>query len=390
MSKKLEDYEWMCPKPFVGIFTESTGEILPCCELHKSSHVLGDLKTVEKNSFKDFYHSQPMVRLRNAMKNNNDKDYVNEVCKNCISRENHNLDSGRTISIKKYFNVHKHKKEELEKIIETETPTFIQSPLLMSLGQGQCNLKCGMCGDTVSSARRRESIELGEINSSFPLTRISNCDSFKKDIDWMLDNCLEFELPEGEPLMLNISYDILKKLNKNVHIEVSTNGTIDVNKFIEHTKEFDKVDVFVSIEGGEKVNSYIRYPSDWDTIIKNFDKLFSCSNFNVKFISTLNALNVGKFTELKSDIGDRPWTEGNLIWYNYPWMLSSIPDDVKEIYLDDLNRFGNTKIFNLVKEAVYNEKHMLELMRHCKRRDKLRGTYLLDVFPEWKNYYNVS
>src|SRR6056300_1246490 len=139
MSKKLEDYEWMCPKPFVGIFTESTGEILPCCELHKSSHVLGDLKTVEKNSFKDFYHSQPMVRLRNAMKNNNDKDYVNEVCKNCISRENHNLDSGRTISIKKYFNVHKHKKEELEKIIETETPTFIQSPLLMSLGQGQCN-----------------------------------------------------------------------------------------------------------------------------------------------------------------------------------------------------------------------------------------------------------
>lgn len=388
MSKKLEDYEWICPKPFIGIFTESTGEILPCCELHKNSDILADLKTVDKNSFKDYYHSKSMKRLRSAMKYNKDQKFLDDVCKNCITKEKNNLESGRKLSLKKFFNEHIHKKEELEKIIETEEdPTFVQSPLLMSLGQGQCNLKCGMCGDTVSSARRRESIELGEIASSFPLTRITNCDNFKKDIDWMLDNCLEFELPEGEPLMLNISYDILKKLDKNVHVEVSTNGTIDVDKFIEHTKKFKKVDVFVSIEGGEKVNSYIRYPSDWKTIMKNFDKLSSCKNFNVKFISTLNALNVGKFTELKSDIGNRPWIEGNLIWYNYPWMLSSIPYDVKQIYLEDLNKFGAEGISTLVNEAVYNEKHMTELMIHCKRRDKLRGTNLLEAFPEWKKYY---
>ena len=91
-------------------------------------------------------------------------------------------------------------------------------------------------------------------------------------------------------------------MNKNKNVLVTTNGTINVDKFIQHAKDFKYVNIAVSIEGGKDVNTYIRYPSNWDTILQNFDKLSEYKNFEVVFNSTMNALNVGKFTKMKKDI----------------------------------------------------------------------------------------
>jgi len=171
---------------------------------------------------------------------------------------------------------------------------------------------------------------------------------------------------------------------------VTTNGTINVDKFIEYAKDFKYVNIAVSIEGGKDVNTYIRYPSKWKSILQNFDKLSKHKNFEVVFNSTMNALNVGKFTKMRKDIAKRKWRVGNIIRGNAPWEVSSIPDDVREIYLNDLYEFGEQSIITLIENRVYNEKNMIKLMQHCKRRDNLRGTYLPDVFPEWKKYYEET
>ena len=390
MAKKLEDYEWMCPDAFVNIYGAGEGTYLPCCmtEIWKIGEETGEkLANVKNDSFEDYYNSSLMKKFREAFKKN-DKKFLNKTCATCINSEKSGLQSLRTTNLQKYYDEWKHKKEELEKIIENDSlPTFIQSPTFSALGQGQCNLKCGMCDDYISSARKRESIELGEISKNYPTSIIKHGEKFYRDLDWMLENCLEFELPMAEPLMVKYSYEIIKKLGKNKKLKVVTNGTINVDKFIDHVKDFKHVEVNVSIEGGEKVNTYIRYPSKWKTIIENFDKLSNLKNSNVSFISTINALNIGKFTQLKRDIGDRPWNQGSIIMNNNPWKISSIPDDVKEIYLNDLYEFGNKNIINFLENRVYDEKNMIELMKHCKRRDKLRKAYLPDVFPEWTKYY---
>ena len=31
MAKKLEDYKWLCPEPFVNLATQTTGAMMPCC-----------------------------------------------------------------------------------------------------------------------------------------------------------------------------------------------------------------------------------------------------------------------------------------------------------------------------------------------------------------------
>ena len=396
--KKLQDYKWMCPQPFANVSTDPYGVWQPCCTAQFDERLSSDedweklltkkdLKNVKTDSFTDYYRSDYMTKVRDAFRKG-DKDFLSDMCKQCIKSEEYGLQSPRTVSLEKFNNEFKHKKSELERIIEEDCePTFFESPMLISLGGNLCNLKCGMCHDFVSSARKAESMKLGEIEKSSALLVPEHCDEFYKDLDFIIDNSLEFELPQAEPLLVEYNYEILKRLKEGCKLKVVTNGTINTDRFISLAKHLDAT-VNISIEGGKDVNTYIRYPSKWETIIENYDKLDK--HFDVSFISTINSLNIGKFTQLKKDIGHRKWNQGSVIVNNRPYTLSAIPNDVKEIYLNDCYEFGMPELINYLEDIVYDEKVMTELMQHCKRRDTLRGTYLPDVFPEWKKYYEKT
>tara|TARA_Y100001937_G_C7112046_1_gene328125 strand:+ start:224 stop:1417 length:1194 start_codon:yes stop_codon:yes gene_type:complete len=396
--KRLEDYKWMCPQPFANVSTDPYGIWQPCCTAQFDERLSSDedweklltkkdLKNVRTDSFTDYYRSDYMTKVRDAFRKG-DKNFLSDMCKQCIKSEEYGLQSSRTVSLEKFFNQYKHKKEELERIIDEDCePTFFESPILISLGGNLCNLKCGMCHDSVSSARKAESIKLGEIEKSSALLVPEHCDEFYKDLDFIINNSLEFELPQAEPLLVEYNYEILKRLKEGCRLKMVTNGTINTDRFISLAKHLDAT-VNISIEGGKDVNTYIRYPSKWETIIENYDKLDK--HFDVSFMSTINSLNIGKFTQLKKDIGHRKWNQGSVIVNNRPYTLSAIPDDVKEIYLNDCFEFGMIGLINYLEDSVYDEKVMTELMQHCKRRDTLRGTYLPDVFPEWKKYYEKT
>ena len=50
---------------------------------------------------------------------------------------------------------------------------------------------------------------------------------------------------------------------------------------------------------------------------------------------------------------------------------------------------GATDLIKYLENAEYNETDMWKMLMHIKRRDRLRGTNLLKVFPEWKEYYET-
>ena len=398
MVKKLEDYEWICPEPFANVSTDPYGVWQPCCVAQFEERLTTDedweklltkkdLKNVKTDTFKDYYRSEFMSKVREAFKKG-DKDFLSDMCKQCVQSEKYNLQSLRQVSLEKFSNQYSHKKEELERIIDEDCePTFFINPTLQSLAGYLCNLKCGMCHNSVSSARKAESMKLGEIEKSSALFVPTHSDKFYGELDFIIENSLEFELPQAEPLLVEYNYEILKRLKKGSKLKLVTNGTINPDRFISLAKHLDTT-VNISIEGGKNVNTYIRYPSDWDTIIKTYDTLDK--HFDVSFLSTINSLNIGKFTQLKKDIGHRKWNQGSVIVNNRPYTLSAIPDDVKESYLNDCYEFGMPKLISYLEDSVYDEKVMVELMQHCKRRDKLRKTYLPSVFPEWSKYYEKT
>jgi MoaA/NifB/PqqE/SkfB family radical SAM enzyme len=170
---------------------------------------------------------------------------------------------------------------------------------------------------------------------------------------------------------------------------VSTNGTIDPTKFITLCKKFKTVKVDISIEGVRNVHEYIRYPSKWNTIVNNYKKLI-LSNIKPTFVTTINALNVGRLHEILEVLPENKVSFSSLVTNNF-YSLNSIPPDIKDVYLKRLSGFKYFKqkqtLIDYLNNTEYNEQDMVQMIQHIKRRDKLRGTNLLDVFPEWKEYY---
>ena len=59
---------------------------------------------------------------------------------------------------------------------------------------------------------------------------------------------------------------------KNIKVNYHTNGTIYDTELLELWKHFKRVDLFLSFDGIDRINKYVRYPSLHDTVVNNLKK----------------------------------------------------------------------------------------------------------------------
>ena len=121
---------------------------------------------------------------------------------------------------------------------------------------------------------------------------------------------------------------------------------------------------------------------------------------DVTFVSTINALNIGHIDEIYtkakqhgSDFLDS--VAVSYVVHDHPtgMNVAAVPDDIKEQYLD---RYFNLPYevakkmqpyIKLLEETQHNPTMTKILMTRLKKRDQLRGTNLLELWPEWEPYY---
>ncbi len=383
--KKLEDYEWICPEPFANLMTTTSSNYIPCCALDYDAlykNHYNELISTKDHTIKEYYESKFLNKFRTAIKNN-DKEFLQDICKNCISTEKSGNRSHRQYYLSRYVKgVFRHKKKELEKIIDNNSvPNFLHSVEPLSVGGNICNLACNMCGPGCSSKYNSEAYKLNEEKSMFPMS--SNYGKFIEDLNKF--DILEMKFTGGEPLLIKKNYEIMSQLSKDTIIRIITNGTVNPSKLIKTLKGFKQVVINVSAEGPKEVTEYIRHGSSFDTVLKHFDMMRKVWFNNVMFTTTINALNITRIPEL---LNIRKGHAGSPVTNNF-YSLNSIPDDIKEMHLQKLYEIGNIDLIKFLENAEYNETDMWKMLRHIKRRDRLRGTNLLDVFPEWKEYYET-
>ena len=413
MTKKLEDYEWICPEPFTNVYTSTAGYYAPCCCLTIN---ISDVDTIDwaevnliekkfynitDNSFSEFYNSLIMKKLRSAMKNNNDKEFLNKICSICKNQEKSGNKSHRQWYVERFTNGEfKNKKNELENIIEKNiSPTFFHSVEYDALGGNLCNLSCNMCNENSSSRYFSESIKLNEIkNKKKSLIQLKPNEKVLKELPDILSKTNELKLVGGEPLMSEYTYKLMQMVTEpeNVILRIITNATNNPERFIKLANLFKKVIINVSIEGYQEVNDYIRYPSKWNVIQENVKKLKTIKNNKIIFVSTINALNIGKLYEIIENVKE-DYTMSSIVTNNF-YSINSIPDDIKNMYLNlyysKINKYNSLgkeqakKLIKYLEYSIYNEQDMIKMIQHIKRRDKLRNTNMLNLFPEWKFYYN--
>lgn len=394
--KKLEDYHWICPEPFTNVMHSVSGNIKPCCAFHAPPEILkkhGWKRYHSRcDSFTDFYNSDQMKRLRLAMKNGNDTEFVNDVCRTCKDQEKANSRSHRQYYISKFNNDFADYKRELEHIIATDSqPTFYHSAELNGIRGNICNLSCNMCSSDASSEYNKEAIIIGEeyIKKLEREPEVSK--KFLDDLISILQKTCEIKFTGGEPLIGNGIYNLIDQIEskKDKQLRVITNGTQNADKFIEKSKGFRRVVINVSMEAIGKLNNYIRYPSKFEVINSNINKFIHAPHIETYITSTVGALNVGNIHKMCEYYGDR-FIAGSYI-VNNSYNIASIPPDIKDLYLNRLYSYAKykevKKVIQYLETIEYNEEMMWNLLAHVKRRDNHRTTCLLDVLPEWKHYY---
>jgi sulfatase maturation enzyme AslB (radical SAM superfamily) len=122
------------------------------------------------------------------------------------------------------------------------------------------------------------------------------------DFDFIkFDQLKKLYVAGGEPTAIIELYDFLDQciVNKQTNFEfvINTNATKLNSRFKQQIKHFSNLQFIVSIDGFDKLNHYIRWPADWETIVNNV-RYLKQHNHTVSFNVTVSIYNVDSLDQL--------------------------------------------------------------------------------------------
>tara|TARA_Y100000356_G_scaffold87891_1_gene73453 strand:+ start:555 stop:1634 length:1080 start_codon:yes stop_codon:yes gene_type:complete len=267
-----ENYFMYCELPFYHFYIDGNWT-KPCCdntEIYKS--------TLD-------FNNKNLVNFRRKMLTG----VKPESCSECFLKEESGVKSYREYN----------KQINPNPVYDHDNGVMKTKPFTFDIRlDNVCNMKCVMCGPHQSSKWLddldiyEEYVDPKVSYKQVKIDRLQNLDLF---IDMMRDNAKLLSLLGGEPFQMKSVSTILQSLSdwnrKNTKILITTNANVkNNNPLFNILKEYDDVNFMVSIDGFNKVNDYIRYPSTWNEFLLGLDLLKKHAKI-IKFNLTVSALN---------------------------------------------------------------------------------------------------
>jgi len=407
-----------CALPFVQYSTYNGGRYRLCCmaaepEVTVNQEELGIAGTWNHDYIKD---------VRKRLTND---EWLPE-CGECLRLERNGIVSSRQWENEQWADV-------IDEVVADASVNDweVEQPLQFDFRLGNlCNLQCQMCNKEAShlvSVERGKMVKEG-LGANHPDWHGNIAEKkealLQPGIDWtsfedMVVKARKIKMIGGEP---TVSPDMFKLLDKAVdsghasHIELSfyTNMTNMQDKWLEQLGKFEKVIINCSLEGMEDMNDYLRPPSKWTSVWKNFDKLVKYSNTkagkNIKVrVTTVNqitnALHIVPFWrmmhnyQMEHDRGIAMSTN-QLIEPNYysmqyapQWLRDEQSKQVEEFLteIDNSPHFTDYEeplremiAFSNDSDHVYNPNIIKQYVRVTESYDIFRGHDVMKVAPEFK------
>lgn len=421
-----------CINPFYQFMVKTNGTSGVCCNLtSKNEEILGN---VNDTSIKDIWNSDFYKTLRLQLLNGEKPD----VCTKCWKEEDEGLDSVRITSNREFELVDAD--IDLDKCIEDDGQLEI-NPGFLDLRLGNlCNLKCRSCSSDQSSQIQKENLKLEKKYANLPVMHMFGTNKNDTMFDWINDDRFWEELQDilpsvnliyfvgGEPTLHERHYEILQKIiddgrANEVKLQYNTNLTNIQDRFITLTNQFREVEIAVSIDGYGKLNDYIRYPSEWQTIENNLYRLNNeMPSVTLAIDLTLMSLNALRYLDVCDWLIDYNKNIGTLIMifhicYEPKHMsLYVLPSKVRKEYLEknktrinrtmqsfveldtktDMGEMSFAKIFEeyltaMSSDIEYTDEERDNFLKYNEVLDNHRGgTKLLDVLPEYRKIFNIK
>jgi MoaA/NifB/PqqE/SkfB family radical SAM enzyme len=247
--RQTKNKKIFCHAPFTNLNFEQNGNATVCC--YNRTFVLG---TYPDNTIEEMWYGQKADELRTYMK----KNVLPAGCELCYMQfEGRNF---RGLRARAFDSLAARNYREKD-------GRLISRPKMMEFEISNiCNLECAMCNGYFSSLIRKNRENLLPLESPYD-------ESFVKQLEPFIPHLAEAKFLGGEPFLIRTYYqiwDLLIRLNPDVHVSITTNGTIMNNRLIDILKKL-KVHIIISIDSLEKENyEKIRINAKFDRVMDHF------------------------------------------------------------------------------------------------------------------------
>lgn len=310
-----------CPLPWIHIATRPNGDVRLCCTSNASGAGLVDAKEiglVTKNGVRmnlrdhtidEVWNSEFMRNTRQQMLDGK----IPESCTKCFAEESMGIKSKRNWETLVW-----QERIDIPSIVaqtQSDGSLPVNIPYFdLRLGN-LCNLKCIMCSPHDSSSWIKD-WKLQTPQYTDPLLKQDQGWDRTMDYTWyqkgafidsmkdQAQHIKELYFAGGEPLLIPEHYNILEFMvaeghAKNCVLRYNSNGTEISDRLLELWTHFKLVKFNFSIDAFGTKNDYIRYPSEWNSIVQNLHKLDNTGdNVVVNVACAVQALNVMYLDEL--------------------------------------------------------------------------------------------
>jgi sulfatase maturation enzyme AslB (radical SAM superfamily) len=266
-----------------------------------------------------------------------------------------------------------------------------------------CNAKCIMCNAAHSSLWKEDMLKLeGLINPKFSQQEIVNSSRWWETDRWweqfekIAPNLRSLYSLGGEPLIVPEHDTMLEKLvewgyAKDIELEYDTNLTVINPKLIKLWKQFKNIVLRVSIDETEDRYHLVRFPSNWNRLIKNIDTLTAEGIPITGFTSSIGLATIYSPFRLQKFSEQYNINYFQRFLYTPEMMnITILPESAKqeiiETYENNLDKTGQTGlgIINHLKNNFdsHNPDAIKLFVRYMDKLDEIRNTNWRQTLPD--------
>lgn len=318
-----------CSVPFVQLNTRGKGDARVCCSIGgldygipknltldeinpQSYNADTEVFNLSRDPIDDLWNSKFMQDFRMKMLNGEKIDN----CEFCHRMESSGLTSKRLGKNKRFL---EKTKPFLEKYYKENGYVDIMPQWWEIRLSTKCNLSCIMCTPGLSSMMYKEYSKWEKQDLLDPLMQgsldiakesgeeyLSKSKYFKEQIHKNLQNVLFMEFRGGEVFADAESIRFIKEVAdteyaKNIQLDISTNATLISNEIVDILNKFAGGVLRFSIDAYKEDDEYIRYHTDWNSVINSMNNSRMLHNkwrfLTQTTVQFLNCLGMDKLIE---------------------------------------------------------------------------------------------
>lgn len=286
-----------CVLPWMHLATNASGNLRVCCNSNPKNNNILKTETssyqIQRDDILEAWNSPTYKTIRHQLLNGERPD----MCVRCFREEDAGIKSARQSANEKWGT------DKVYPIVADFNIRYVDIRL-----SNLCNLKCRMCNPYASNMWTDEWSLIAPALSPNEFNRLSNMDWPDLDKTWenlylISDTVEEIYLTGGEPTIIKAQHKLLdhfieKGTAKNIRLKYNTNLTNIPKHLLDRWTHFKRVQLNCSIDAVGYLDRYIRYPSSWDKIKENFEKIRALKNCYIEIHCTVQMYNILRLNEL--------------------------------------------------------------------------------------------